>query len=152
MKKTKKSTRKRAEKVSVENTISSKNIALTAAEIAIAQKGLDVRVLNICKISDIADYFVLVSGTSERHVQGMCDKIKLALLSLGEKPTSINGYQRSQWILLDYSNVIVHIFYEPARQYYEFDSLWKKAQEVTLSDELETQRRKLRTKVDLKTT
>lgn len=118
--------------------------ALTAIRVAIEQKGLDVKGLSLEGVSDIADYFVIISGTSDRHVQGMAEKIEAELKKLGESART-SGYERSEWILLDYGDLIVHVFYEPIRQYYLFDELWKNAKPLTLPEELEVQARKLRT-------
>jgi len=121
---------------------------LEAARIAIEQKGLDVRAIQVSECSSIADYFLIVSATSERHAKGIADKILKTLREeLEEKATSTNGYDSGEWILIDYADLLVHIFYEPIRQYYEFDELWKNADEVKLSAELEEQARKLRTGV-----
>lgn len=117
-------------------------LARTAVEIAIDGKGLDVRGIDMQGISDIADYFVIISGTSERHVKGLADKIKE---KMPERPQDVNGYDIGEWILLDYGNVIVHVFYEPTRQHYAFDALWEKAEEIKLNEELEQAVRKLRT-------
>lgn len=131
----------------VDRKHSSLDATLTAIRISIEQKGLDVRGLDLKTLTDIADYFVIVSGTSERHVQGIADKIKFGLRDLEERPLSINGYDRGEWILLDYGDVVIHVFYEPTRQYYQFDELWKNADLVPLDPGLEVQARKLRTGV-----
>ena len=121
------------------------NAVMAAARILLEQKGLDVRPICLKGLSDIADYFVIASGSSDRHICGMADKVKNALLQLGEKPQSISGYEHGEWILMDYGDFVVHIFYEPTRQYYQFDLLWSKAEVVPLPSELEPLARKLRT-------
>ncbi len=113
--------------------------------VAIEQKALDVRGLDLEGISDIADCFVILSGTSQRHVKGISDKVLEALRESGEKPIATSGQKDADWILLDYGNLIVHLFYEPTRQYYKMDELWKKAKELPLPEDLEEQARKLRT-------
>jgi ribosome-associated protein len=114
-------------------------------QVCIEQKGLDVRGLDLHGLTDVADYFVIASGTSERHVRGIADKIERALGTLGEKPFAVSGYENGQWVLLDYGDLVAHVFYEPVRQYYEFDGLWKRAPAIPLDEELEVQARKLRT-------
>ena len=64
---------------------------------------------------------------------------------LGEEPNSMTGYEQAEWVLLDYGDLVVHIFYEPTRQHYRFDELWRKAAPLSLGEELEMQARKLRT-------
>ena len=61
-----------------------------------------------------------------------------SLKLIGETPICIDGYDKAEWILVDYSNIILHVFYEPKRQYYKFDELWESGKEVTLSPELDT--------------
>lgn len=139
--------RSQVEEIAELSNASSLKLSLEAARIAIEQKGLDVRAIDVSKCSSIADHFVIISATSERHAKGMADKILEALRTDGEKPNSKDGYDQGEWILLDYSNLIVHIFYEPSRQYYDFDDLWKEGHEVELSEELSAQARKLRTGV-----
>lgn len=116
-----------------------------ALRIAIEQKGLDVCGLELKGCSDVADYFVIVSATSDRHAQGIAEKIRLHLKLHGEEPISVTGFETAEWILLDYGDFVVHIFYEPTRQYYAFDELWKKAKVLALEPELEQQARRLRT-------
>ncbi len=120
-------------------------LAVAAIRAAIDKKGLDVRGLNISRLSDVADYFVIISGTSERHVKGLADHIKEELAKLGEAPLAKSGYDRGEWVLLDYGDVVVHLFYEPTRQHYRFDELWQRGTAVELPDDLEQALRKLRT-------
>ena len=124
-------------------------LAEKIAEVAIDQKALDVRMLDLDGQTDIADRFVIASGTSERHAKGIADKIKIQLKTINEEPISMTGYETGDWILLDYGNVIVHVFYEPTRQYYKIDELWKDAQLLALPKALEEQARQLRTGIYL---
>lgn len=128
-----------------ESILDSQNIAKLAITAAIDQKGLDVRTLDMRAVSDIADYFVIISSTSERHAKGIADKIMAKLRERGEKTICTDGYDKAEWILLDYGSVVVHIFYEPKRQYYSFDELWKDAIELELDPELAQQAKKFRT-------
>lgn len=125
--------------------IAGEALAVAAIRAAIDKKGLDVRGLNISRLSDVADYFVIISGTSERHVKGLADHIKEELLKLGETPIAKSGYDRGEWVLLDYGDVVVHLFYEPTRQHYRFDELWQRGTAVELPEDLEQALRKLRT-------
>lgn len=137
------SNRKKPSPAKAENSVLDN--AQTVLQVCIEQKGLDVRGLDLHGLTDVADYFILASGTSERHVRGIADKIELALGTRGEKPFAVSGYENGQWVLLDYGDLVAHVFYEPVRQYYEFDELWKRAPAVPLAEELEVQARKLRT-------
>ncbi len=131
--------------ISNPSTLNSKQIADTAIRIAIEQKGLDVFGYDVNGMSDVADHIVVISATSERHGKGIADKIRAALQEACEKPVSVSGYDGGEWILLDYADTIIHIFHEPTRQYYEFDDLWKDADTLDFSPELEAAARKLRT-------
>jgi ribosome-associated protein len=126
-------------------TLSSKQIADIAIRIAIEQKGLDVFGYNVNGLTDVADHLVVISATSERHGKGIADKIRSDLQERQEKPVSVTGYDGGDWILLDYADAIIHIFHEPTRQYYEFDELWKNAESLDFTPELELAARKLRT-------
>lgn len=126
-------------------TLPAKDAALAALGIAIEQKGLDVKVLELSGLTDIADYFVIISGTSDRHVQGIAEKIERSLKEKGERPLRVNGINKGEWVLIDYGNIVVHVFHEPVRQYYEFDELWRKAKLLELPAELKEQARRLRT-------
>jgi len=123
----------------------SRTLAFAAIEAAIGQKGHDVRGLCLTGLTDIADYFVIVSGTSNRHVTGIADKIRSALRELNEMPMNSSGFEAGEWIVLDYGDLIVHVFLEPTRQYYLFDELWGTASQLELSPELADGVRKLRT-------
>lgn len=112
---------------------------------AIDQKALDVCALDLVGVSDIADYFVIASGTSERHVHGIAEKIRRQLQDSGEKPISVCGLDHPEWVVLDYGNVVVHVFYEPKRQFYDLEQLWNSAERLALDPELEAEARHLRT-------
>ena len=112
---------------------------------AIDQKALDLRALDLVGISDIADYFIILSATSERHAKGIVDKVVKDLKNIGEKPTCVDGYDQAEWILVDYGSVILHVFFEPKRQYYSFDELWSEAKELDLGPELNSQIKKFKT-------
>ena len=120
-------------------------LARTAVRAAIDQKALDVKGLDVAEICSFADCFVIASGTSERHVQGIADKVRKALLDLGERPMSVTGKDAGEWIIIDYGGLVVHVFYEPTRQYYEFDEFWKAARPVPIDPDLAQEMRRLRT-------
>ncbi len=102
-----------------------------AVEIALERKGLDIKVLEIGKVSLIADYFIIVSGTSKRHVQGLADHI-LDELKEEKDVTPLNrtGYDGGTWVLLDYGDLVVHIFQEEERNFYNLERLWGHAPKV----------------------
>lgn len=116
-----------------------------AIKIAIEQKALDVRGFDVRTLTDMADFFVIASGTSERHVKGVAEHIFQALAKTGERPLSMSGFESSDWVLLDYGDLVIHLFYEPARQYYKLDELWQTAAPIPISEELEKAAKRLRT-------
>lgn len=131
------------------STSTTKGIGTPAIEFAVSaaidQKGLDVKAIDVSKLCSFADNFLLVSGTSERHVKGIADGINKRLRKHCHKPLSITGYDKGEWIVLDFNDLIVHVFYEPSRQFYELDDLWQKAPLVSLSEKLREEMRFLRT-------
>ena len=108
--------------------LSSSNIAKIAQETAIEERGLDVRALNLKGLSDVADYFVIASGTSNRHASNIAEKVKVRLKDEGEKVVFVTPKESSDWMILDYGNVVVHVFQEESRHFYKLDQLWKDAE------------------------
>jgi ribosome-associated protein len=96
-------------------------------------KGKDVSVLDVHRISDFADYLVVVSGRSDRQVQGITNRIVEELGHLHVSPSSVEGYEDAQWVLIDCGDVVVHVFYEPVREHYDIESLWIRGQKMELS-------------------
>lgn len=127
------------------NTLSPKDFAAKAAELLLDQKALDTVILDVAPISSIADYLVVCSGTSERHVQGIADKLIERCKLIGEIPVRVSGLDNSNWSIIDFGNVIVHVFYEPTRQFYDFDNLWSKGVKIALPEELQKVANSLRT-------
>lgn len=93
-------------------------------------KGRDIAVLDVRLVSDIADYFVVVSGRSDRQVQGLTNRVVDELYRIGLKPLSVEGYEDGQWVLIDCGDVVVHVFYEPVRSHYDIESLWMRAKRL----------------------
>ncbi|MFH1016827.1 MAG: ribosome silencing factor [Pseudomonadota bacterium] len=104
--------------------------ALLVAETAQDHKALNLRILNVTRHCDYADYFFLMSATSTRHAKGLADAIREAVP--GPTPNA-EGYTNGEWVLLDLGDVVVHIFYEPVRSYYCLDKLWGHVPTVTLA-------------------
>ena len=98
------------------------------------RKGMDVRLIKIRDISSIADYFVLATGSSGTHVKSLADNVEFRLDGEGIGVSHIEGYRSDTWILLDYVDVIVHVFSEEAREYYDLDRLWQDGEEIDVSD------------------
>ena len=93
-------------------------------------KGKNLSVLDVKEAFGLCDYFVIVSGRSDRQVQGISNKILNTLVKLHVKPDAVEGLDKAHWVLLDFGNVVVHVFYEPIRSFYDLESLWTKAKKV----------------------
>jgi ribosome-associated protein len=105
--------------------------ALVAARTADDHRGQDVVVLDLRELTTFFDYFVIVSGTSRRQLHAISEEIDHALEEgLGDRRLGIEGYDESRWILLDYGDVVVHIFEPETRAYYALEQLWAQAKRV----------------------
>lgn len=99
--------------------------------------GKDIAVLNIGKVSSICDYFIIASGTSSRQVKSISDSVEDAMKKIGVEARGKEGRDTQSWILLDYGDIMVHIFDEENRGFYNLEKLWKDAPQVEM-EELES--------------
>ena len=105
--------------------------ALIAAQTADENRGRDIVILDMRKLTPIFDYFVIASGTSRRQLHAMSEEIDHALEEgLGDHRMGIEGYAESRWILLDYGDVVIHLFEPDTREYYAIEQLWGQAEQV----------------------
>lgn len=102
---------------------------------ALKKKAFDLIVLDIKEISSFANYFIVCSGNSNRQVQAIASSIEYDLKKQGIYPLGIEGFNEGKWILLDYDDVIIHVFYQPIREFYELERLWADAPRIELKDE-----------------
>ena len=113
--------------------VNAKEMALAAAKALDSKKGRDIKVLEIDKITTLADYFVICSGGSNTQINALCDAVEKELTEKGEEPLHREGYRGGTWVLLDYGCVVVHIFNDEARKFYSLEHLWADGEEVDLS-------------------
>ena len=106
---------------------------LTAKAIS-SKKGLNIKLIEIGDISSHADYMVIATGTSSTHVKAIADEVEYQLDEAGISVSHIEGYRSNSWILLDYVDVIVHIFSDEAREFYDLERLWQDGKEIDISD------------------
>lgn len=106
----------------------------TCARLALENKALDVVILELIGTTALADYFLVCGGTSERHTQAMADHIEHSLKQRGIMPRGVEGRTRGRWILMDYGDVIVHIFQEAERVFYDLEALWSDCPRIPVSD------------------
>lgn len=102
--------------------------AVAAAE---NRKAADLKVLHLGEVSDFTDYFLICSGTNERQVQAIADSVEERLREERVRPLHVEGYSRGQWVLLDYGDVVIHVFQDETRGFYALERLWADAPDVT---------------------
>jgi len=110
-------------------------IAELAARSAIERKALDVVVLDLRGLSSITDYFVICSGTSDTHVEGIAENIEEKLDDQKVKLWHREGEKKASWVLMDYIDMIVHVFTKNAREFYSLERLWGDAPKTTYQEE-----------------
>jgi len=120
------------------NSNRSLELARAAALVAVENRGEDVRVLDMREQTPLFDYFVICTGHSRRQLHAISEDIDHKLEDdLGDKRLNIAGYEESRWIVLDYGNVVIHIFEPESRAFYSLENLWADAKPVDISDILE---------------
>ena len=114
---------------------------LTAKEVALAvtkaldeKKGRDIKLLKIDRVSSLADYFLICTGTSNTHVKTLCDYAEYTLDELGEPMLGREGHRGNTWELLDYGCLVIHVFTDDARKFYDLERVWADAEVIDLSD------------------
>ena len=115
-------------------TLTSRERAIECALFALDKKALNVKALEIGRLSSIADYLVLASGSSDKQTQAIADSVKQGLKKFG-KALDVEGLREGNWIVIDYGDVIVHIFKEEMRRYYDLDELWNAAPNLEIPEE-----------------
>ncbi len=111
-------------------------LARMAGRLALEKKGFDVRILKLKELSSVCDYFLIVSGEADLHVKAIAESVVEGLKKAGERPMHVEGMTEGNWVLLDYIDVIVHVFREPTRQFYSLERLWGDAPIEELADEV----------------
>ncbi len=124
--------------------MNSKQTALACNAAIENKKGIDPVILDIRKLTDIADFFIVVHGNSDRHVRTIADGIIDELHVKKIKPSHVEGLREASWILLDYSDVIIHVFHYKTREFYNLERLWGDAKIVKLSENHERKTKKTR--------
>jgi ribosome-associated protein len=112
--------------------LKSKEKAVQLATAAHDKKALNVRVLDLAGVASFTDFFVIASGTSDRHARTIADAVLERAHQLAEEPLGVEGKELGRWILVDLGDVILHIFQEEVRAYYDLERLWGEATTVEL--------------------
>jgi len=108
---------------------------LIAARAADSKQARDIVVLDVRDATSFADTFIICSGANQRQIQAIADEIGLKLKESGELPNSVEGYSNAEWVLLDYGDLVIHIFSAKSRVYYDLERLWRDAKRVEWESE-----------------
>jgi len=110
-------------------------IASACGLLADEKKAKDAVIMHLAELTDIADYFLVASGMSERHVRTIADSIETGMKQRGVLPYSVEGYSQGRWVIIDYGNVVAHVFLDPLRELYDLESLWVEAKQYRVQNE-----------------
>jgi len=110
-----------------------------AVKTIVAHKGLEPVLLEVTKFCSFADFFILCSGGSHRHVTALAQHVEEALAQAGVKPLGVEGREEGQWVLMDYNTVVVHIFMQPLREFYNLEDLWSEVPKTQIDTDSSAQ-------------
>ncbi|MBV8773198.1 MAG: ribosome silencing factor [Deltaproteobacteria bacterium] len=116
---------------------------LAAVEAALEKKAYDLIVVEVEHLSSIADYFLIATGRSDVQVQAIARGVEERMDREDARPISVEGFNHARWVVLDYDDVVVHVFSEPSREFYRLERTWTDAREVPLPEPLSSQVRDL---------
>ena len=119
--------------------MTSYEMAIALAKALDGKKGQDIKVLKTEELTTLADYFVLCTATSSTQVKAMSDACEEAMEKHGEQVHHIEGHRGGTWLLMDFSSVVVHVFTDEARKFYDLERLWGDAQEIDLAQALKSE-------------
>ena len=118
--------------------------ALLCAQAALDKKAYDLVILQVGAFTSVADYFVICTGRSDVQVQSICRAVEESLAQVGVRPLAVEGFTHGQWVLMDFGDVVVHIFYETVREFYNLERLWSQAPQCPLPEPYSSQAQHLR--------
>lgn len=113
--------------------MNSKKIAQAIAKIADDKKAKDIVVLDLKDLSAFTDYFVICSGTSDRQVKTIAGAIEMEMKKKDVRPIGMEGYETGHWVLVDFGDVVAHVFYDDERHYYQLEKLWADAPQLKIA-------------------
>lgn len=106
-------------------------IALNALE---DKKANDIRIIDISEVSVLADYFIIASGANTNQVQAIADNVQEMLTKAGCEPLQVEGYGSASWILMDYNDIIIHVFSEESRMFYDLERIWRDGKDIATEE------------------
>ena len=109
----------------------------SAVKILDGKKAEDIRVIKIGDLTILADYFIIADGTSSTQTKALADEVEFRLKQQGREPKQVQGNNGSNWIILDYSDVVIHIFYKETRDFYNLERLWSDGEDIDISKYLD---------------
>ena len=115
----------------------SKELAMQIAKLLDSKKATRVKVLKVRDLTVLADYFVIASGTSSTHVKSLAEEVEFQFKEKGVAPIRTEGFNTQNWFILDYANVIVHVFYGETREFYSLERLWTDGERLSLDELLQ---------------
>ena len=115
--------------------LSTRQKILLAVNAALEKKAKNIVILNIKNVTSFADYTVICSGTSDRQVQSIAASIEESMKKAGALPLGIEGEKGGRWVLMDYADIVVQVFYEPVREFYDIERLWSDAPKMEVADD-----------------
>ena len=116
--------------------LTAKEVAFEVTKALDEKKGRDIKLLKIDKVSSLADFFIICTGTSNTHVKTLCDSVEAAVQDeLGETLLHREGHRGGTWVLLDFGCLVVHVFTNETREFYDLERLWNDAQEIPVNFE-----------------
>ena len=110
--------------------------AFLSVQAAANKKADTIKILDLKDMSSFTDYFVICSGSSDRQVQAIADSIAIELKEDGFAPISVEGYREGRWVIVDFGDIVVHVFLDALREYYDIEHLWFEAKKVPIPQEL----------------
>jgi ribosome-associated protein len=107
-----------------------RQLALIAAEICDDKKAKDIVILDVRKITSISDYFIICSTSNERQARAIAEELRLKMRELGKAEMGVEGMQDGRWVLQDFADIVLHVFHESQREFYDIEGLWADAKRV----------------------
>ena len=114
--------------------LTAREVAIIATKALDMKKGMNIKLLKIDRVSSLADYFLICTGTSNTHVKTLCDHVEFAMEQAGEQPLGREGHRGNTWELLDYGCLVIHVFTDEARKFYDLERVWADAEVIDVSD------------------
>jgi len=112
------------------STITPRQLALLAAETCDEKKAKEIVVLDVRKITSISDYFIVCSTSNERQARAIAEEMRMKLKEMGRREMGVEGMEDARWVLQDFGDIVLHIFHESQREFYDIEGLWADAKQV----------------------